>query len=68
MTKRLPFTQASIRRAINGARKAGLRVVAIGADGTLMVHDGDDLSGPLPCASNVSENASAPSKWEDKEE
>lgn len=41
MTAKLPFTQASVRRAIAAARAAGLRVVAIRADGTVIVCDGD---------------------------
>ncbi|WP_458760502.1 hypothetical protein ACSVBT_06840 [Afipia sp. TerB] len=61
MTKALPFTKASIRRRIEAAREAGLRVKGIAPDGTIMV-DNDppglapsDLTGP-------DRNAS---KWED---
>ena len=61
MTAKLAFTEASLRRAVQGARKAGLRVIAIRPDGTVIVDQGDDtLSGlapPLPL----------PSKWEDVE-
>jgi hypothetical protein len=39
VTRALPFTQASIKRAITAARKAGLTVVGIGPDGTVLVHD-----------------------------
>lgn len=39
MTEKLPFTQLSIRRAIEAARKAGLHVLAIRADGTVIVGD-----------------------------
>jgi len=42
MTRALPFTQASLKCAINAARKAGLRVTGIRADGTLIVNDGDN--------------------------
>jgi hypothetical protein len=37
MTRALPFTQAGLRRAIEAARKAGLRVTGIRPDGTLIV-------------------------------
>ncbi len=39
MTKPLPFTKASIRRAIDSAREAGLRVTAIRHDGTVLAED-----------------------------
>jgi hypothetical protein len=40
MTKRLPFTAATIRRAVNAARSAGLAIVAtsIAPDGTVTIH------------------------------
>jgi hypothetical protein len=37
MTRAIPFTQASLRRAIKAARDAGLRVTGIRQDGTLIV-------------------------------
>jgi hypothetical protein len=39
MTRSVGFTQASLTRAINGARRAGLFVTAITADGTVLVSD-----------------------------
>lgn len=39
MTRKVPFTQASLCRAIEAARKAGLRVTGIRPDGTLVVED-----------------------------
>jgi hypothetical protein len=39
MTKPLPFTQASLKRAIAAARAAGLRVTGIRPDGTVLVED-----------------------------
>jgi hypothetical protein len=39
MTKPVSFTQASLTRAINSARKAGLHVTGITADGTVLVSD-----------------------------
>lgn len=66
MTRALPFTEHSLRRAIAAARKAGLRVKGIRPDGTLIVADGDNP------ADGVAEFAPAtqpdtPSKWEDVE-
>ena len=67
MTTRLPFTQASLRRAIAAARKEGLRVAGIRPDGTLItVNAGEnppnDVAGLAPAVE------SAPrSKWEDVE-
>lgn len=64
MTKPLRFTQASVKRAVDGARKAGLRVgcVAVKPDGTILVHDSGDSAPPSL------DTANAPrSKWEDAE-
>lgn len=36
MTTKLPFTQLSIRRRIEAARKAGLYVIGIASDGTVL--------------------------------
>jgi hypothetical protein len=36
VTKRLPFTELSLRRAISAAQKAGLTVMAIKPDGTII--------------------------------
>lgn len=61
MTKALPFTQAGIRRAVEGARKAGLRVTAIKPDGTIVVNDGVGKSEEL------APGEPARSKWQDVE-
>jgi hypothetical protein len=42
MTRSVPFTQASLRRAIEAARKSGLRVTGIRPDGTLIVVEQQD--------------------------
>jgi hypothetical protein len=42
MTRALPFTQASLRRAIEAARKSGLRVTGIRPDGTLILEEGNN--------------------------
>jgi hypothetical protein len=39
MTRPIPFTKACLRRAIEAAREAGLRVTGIRLDGTLIVDD-----------------------------
>lgn len=36
MTRALPYTQASVRRRIEAARKSGLRVTGIATDGTVL--------------------------------
>jgi hypothetical protein len=39
MPKPLPFTEASLSRAIKGVEKAGLFVIGVRSDGTLIVAD-----------------------------
>jgi hypothetical protein len=41
MTRAIPFTKAQIRRAIEAAREAGLRVRGIAPDGTLLLEERD---------------------------
>lgn len=63
MTKRLPFTKAKVRRAVDGARKAGLRVtgVSVAPDGTITVHDAE---APVAPAENPPQDG-ASSEFED---
>jgi hypothetical protein len=61
LTTKMTFTEACIRRAAQGARKAGLRVIAIRPDGTVVVDQGD---GPLP---GLAPPLPLPSKWDDVE-
>jgi hypothetical protein len=63
MTKPLPFTEASLARAIRGVERAGRFVVGVKPDGTVLVADK-----PLDTVSLVPEiEQDAPaSKWEDK--
>jgi hypothetical protein len=42
VSRAIAFTQAGLRRAIEAARKAGLRVTGIRPDGTLLVEDRDN--------------------------
>jgi hypothetical protein len=54
MTRSLPFTQASLRRAIEAVRKAGLSVTGIRPDGTLIVHESTHfIAGVAPIARPV---------------
>ena len=39
MTRALPFTEAGLRRRSEAARKAGLRVTEIKADGTIVTEE-----------------------------
>ena len=66
MTRALPFTEASLRRAIAAARKSGLRVTGIRSDGTLTVIDGDNLQDEVVGLAADWQPTSA-SKWEDVE-
>jgi hypothetical protein len=63
MTRPLPFTEASVRRAIAAARKEGLDVgaVSISPDGTVTLYRGGVATTPPP-----GENP-AHSKWLDVE-
>ena len=62
MTRALPFTQASIRRAILAAQKAGLCVIGIKSDGTVLT--GDNPAALVPAGSGRQDDAE-PSKWAD---
>jgi hypothetical protein len=64
MTRALPFTEHSLRRAIVGARKAGLRVTGIRADGTLVVQDSADPVAELAAHMHPADTSS---RWEDVE-
>jgi hypothetical protein len=61
MTRRLPFTEYSLRRAIAAAQKAGLRITGIRPDGTLIVRENTDAAVDSP----LYERAATGSKWED---
>lgn len=63
MSRPLPFTEASLARAIKGVERAGRFVVGVKPDGTLIVGNS-----PIDIASLVPEavqNVPA-SKWEDQ--
>jgi hypothetical protein len=63
MSRPLPFTEATVRRAIAAARKAGLEVsaVSIAPDGTVTVFQ-QGIASPPPSGENH-----AQSKWLDVE-
>ena len=67
MTRALPFTEASIRRAVKAARAAGLRVTGIRADGTIMVEDGENGTSDVHIAPPPAQAGAPPSKWADAE-
>jgi hypothetical protein len=49
MTKALPFTEASLARRIKGVQRAGLYVVGVKPDSTLIVSDKPvDTASPVP--------------------
>lgn len=60
MTRALPFTQASVTRAVKAARRAGLRVTGISAAGTVLVAEGPE---PLAPPDDPGQTAPPPSKW-----
>ena len=61
MTRGLPFTQASVLRAIAALEKAGKRVKGVAPDGTVLVDNGDSALAPAETA--VPDEPA--SKWED---
>jgi hypothetical protein len=63
MTRALPFTEASLARAIKGVERAGRFVIGVRADGTLIVGDK-----PLDSASMIPADVhnEPASKWEDQ--
>jgi hypothetical protein len=68
MTRALPFTQASVRRAVRAARQVGLRVTGIRLDGTIMVQDGEDKApADVPNNAPPSQAGQPASKWDDAE-
>jgi hypothetical protein len=64
MSRALPFTQAGLQRAIKAARKAGLQVTGIRADGTLIVKEGDNPPPDIAPVASDSDTA-ALSRWRD---
>lgn len=63
MTKALPFTAAGLARAIKGAKQAGMHVIGVRPDGTLILGDK-----PVETASLVppARQDAPASKWEDQ--
>jgi hypothetical protein len=64
MSRALPYTEASLARRIKGVKRAGLHVVGVKADGTLIVAEK-----PVDVASLVPEveepSPSDKSSWDD---
>ena len=63
MTRALPFTQAKVTRAISAARKAGLRVIGIRPDGTVLVQEAD---APIVPAEAARQDAPSGTSWDDR--
>jgi hypothetical protein len=60
MTRALPFTEASVARAIKGVGRAGLFVVGVRPDGTLIVADKPvDVTSLVPADAQKSSAAEA---------
>jgi hypothetical protein len=72
MTRALPYTQASVRRRIEAARKAGLNVTGIAPDGTVLTVEKNQIGpsilpgslqdDPYVAAVERGSNAKAPRK------
>jgi cysteine sulfinate desulfinase/cysteine desulfurase-like protein len=67
MTTRLPFTQASLRRAIAAARKEGLQIVGIRPDGILITAPAGESSAAAIATLMPNSQSEAASKWADVE-
>jgi hypothetical protein len=63
VTVREPFTQARLKRAISAARAAGLRVIGIRPDGTVLVQEGD---APIVPGGEQQQDAPATTSWDDR--
>jgi hypothetical protein len=63
MSRAIPFTQAKVTRAIAAARKAGLRVIGIKPDGTVLVQEGD---APIVPVEVTRQDAPAGTSWDDR--
>lgn len=63
MSRAIPFTQAKVTRAIAAAKKAGLRVVGIRPDGTVLVQEGD---APIVPGAVERQDAPAGTSWDDR--
>lgn len=66
MTRALPFTETSLRRAMRAARKAGFKVIGIRPDGTVVLDDGDSSRHEV-AGGRLDVQAMGASKWEDVE-
>jgi hypothetical protein len=64
MTKPLPFTEASLARAVRGVERAGLFVVGVKSDGTLLVSHNKPLDA-VSLMPEMKQDVPA-SKWEDQ--
>jgi hypothetical protein len=65
MTKPMPFTAASLARAIRGVELAGRFVIGVKTDGTLIVGDKPVATADFVPAA-VQDASASPSKWADQ--
>jgi hypothetical protein len=65
MTKPAPFTQASLKRAIFAAQKAGLHVVGIRPDGTVLTSEVENPNSAVSLVPQQRQDADA-SRWGDE--
>jgi hypothetical protein len=64
--KTAPFTQAQVKRAIAAAKKAGLRVIGIRPDGTIILYDGKGpIEGALRSALGFEAETPTHNPWDD---
>jgi hypothetical protein len=63
MTKKMPFTEASIARRIRGVKKAGWHPIGVTSDGTVLIGDKPlETSSLIP----IHGHDDPASKWEDQ--
>lgn len=67
MSRALPFTKASVMRAITAAQCSGLRVTGIRPDGTVLTDSGDKPAPDVHDAPSIRQTSPILSKWEDQE-
>lgn len=60
---RIPFTKAKVKRAIDAAREAGLRVTGIRPDGTVEVVE--EGAAPIVPGAATEQDAPVKTSWDD---
>lgn len=65
MTKRIPFMRAGLRRAILAAQSAGLEIVGIRPDDTVLTRAAPEITPLLEFSAELEQDGEQ-SKWADK--